>query len=116
MFSAVQLLYNRLFPKIQTLFLCVCVCGEWDMNWQSSYILKELEIAQEECSLVSLIWIPIWIQPHQDAFLCNCVINMHISSETHHSCLCPYSESFQFEHKFTNSVFLEIKVLFTWGM
>jgi hypothetical protein len=88
------------------------------LNWHSSYILKELEIAQEECSLVLwvLIWIQIWIQPHQDAFLCSCVINIHTSSETHHSCLCPYSESFQFEDKFTNFVFLKKKekALFTW--
>ena len=86
------------------------------LNWHSSYILKELEIALDECSLVLLIWIQIWIQPHQDAFLCICAINIHISSETHHFCLCTYSESFQFEHKFTNFVFLKIKPLFTWGL
>jgi hypothetical protein len=52
------------------------------LNWNSSYILKELEIAQEECSLVWLVWIQIWIQPHQYAFHCSSVINIHMSSET----------------------------------
>jgi hypothetical protein len=27
-----------------------------------------------------------------------------------------FAESFQFEHKFTNFVFLKIKALFTWGL
>jgi hypothetical protein len=60
--------YNPLLPKYRLFFgggsEPYWLFNLQYVNWHSSYILKELEIAQEECSLVLLIWKQIRIQPY----------------------------------------------------